>query len=101
MIRHFLLFSFPDEMPEAETAEILREAALLPERIPEISSFHLGETFDAVMPPRWGTCMSMEFEDEAALRRYIDHPAHVTFRDLFRSKVHDRMTHTVRALRGA
>jgi hypothetical protein len=96
MIRHVVLFTFPPEVEAAERAELLRLAARLPQEIAEIRDFHLGDTFDAVMPPRWAHCMSMAFADDAALERYIAHPAHEAFRDRFRGSVHDRITHTAR-----
>jgi hypothetical protein len=96
MIRHIVLFTFPPALEDLERAEVLRAAEHLPEQIDEIRDFHLGEVFDAVMPPRWEHCMSMAFADAGALERYLAHPAHEAFRDRFRACVHDRLTQTVR-----
>jgi hypothetical protein len=96
MIRHFVLFTPPDSIPADELDDLLRAAAALPRSISDIRNFHLGQTFDAVMQPRWAYCLSMEFEDEAALARYVEHDAHRAFRDAFRVAIDDRVTHTAR-----
>lgn len=95
MIRHFVLFNVQPEMPESEFCKMLTLARGLADSIAEIQQCHFGETFDAVMPPTRMYCMSMAFEDIDALNRYLYHPGHIRFKDVFRGSINDRITHTV------
>ncbi|MDO8208912.1 Dabb family protein [Conexibacter sp. CPCC 206217] len=96
MIKHFLLFNAPPQLSQESLAELLLAARHLPQGIEEPRNFQIGAAFAAVTEPRWRFCMSMEFEDEAALQRYTDHPLHLAFRDLLRERIEDRQVQTVR-----
>jgi hypothetical protein len=96
VIKHFLLFNASPGLSEESLAELLLAASRLPQEIPEPQNFQLGEAFEAVMPPRWTFCMSMEFPDDAALDRYTQHPVHLAFRDMLRERIEDKQVQTIR-----
>jgi hypothetical protein len=96
MIKHFLLFNAPPQLSQESLAELLLAARHLPQEIQEPRNFQVGAAFAAVMEPRWRFCMSMEFDDEAALERYTQHPLHLAFRELLLERIEDRQVQTVR-----
>jgi hypothetical protein len=75
VFRHVVLFRWkPGTDPAALTA-LERALAELPGQVPEIESYRFGR--DAGLTAgNFDFAIVAEFADEAAWRRYVDHPAH-------------------------
>jgi Stress responsive A/B Barrel Domain len=75
VFRHVVLFRWkPGTDPAALTA-LERALAELPGQVPEIESYRFGR--DASLTAgNFDFAIVAEFADEAAWRRYVDHPAH-------------------------
>jgi hypothetical protein len=89
MVSHFVLFR-PKADLTAQQEEIFLQAldrALV--GVPAIAraSFGrrriLGRNYDALAPADYEYCAVIEFADEAALRVYLDHPAHEQLAKVF------------------
>ena len=75
MFRHVVLFRWKPGTGAAELAALERALAELPAQVPEIESYRYGR--DAGLTEgNFDFAIVAEFADEAAWRRYVDHPAH-------------------------
>jgi len=75
VLRHVVLFRWKPGTGAAELAALERALAELPAQVPEIRSYQYGR--DAGLTQgTFDFAIVAEFADEAAWRRYVDHPAH-------------------------
>jgi hypothetical protein len=75
VFRHVVLFRWKPGTPAAELTALERALAELPGQVAEIRSYRFGR--DAgLFPGNFDFAIVAEFADEAAWRRYVDHPAH-------------------------
>ncbi len=84
MLKHILLVKFKPGTPREEIERIIAGLRGLPERIPEIRAYEVGEdilhlarSFDLAVVGR--------YDDVAALKRYQEHPEHVPFANALRA----------------
>jgi len=75
MFRHIVLFRWKPGTGAAELAALERALAELPGQVPEIQSYRFGRDAGLVQG-NFDFAIVAEFADEAAWRRYVDHPAH-------------------------
>jgi hypothetical protein len=76
MIRHIVLFKFKDDVSSQEREAFIARLKRLPEQIAEIKEFEVGQ--DITRAPRsYDLALVAVYEDEAALRRYAEHPDHL------------------------
>ena len=83
MIRHIVMFNVRPIATEEEVAAVVKAAKYSLTQIPGVRNLAIGKSFEVVQPPRYQYGLTMEFEDESALRFYIDHPIHQEFRKIF------------------
>ena len=82
MLRHLVLVRFRPEAP-ADTARRAVEAlAALPALIPELRACHPALDVGAD-PDNCPLALVADFDDGAALQRYLEHPAHARVVDEF------------------
>lgn len=75
MFRHVVLFRWQPGTDPGALAALERALAELPAQVPEIRAYRFGR--DAgVASGNFDFAIVAEFADEAAWRRYVDHPAH-------------------------
>lgn len=74
-VRHIVLVDFKPEAPEAEVAAAIARLNTLPGRIPEIRAWQIHETI-ATRNGSFRFALVSEFDDLAAVERYLAHPAH-------------------------
>ena len=98
MIRHIVLFNPRREATAAEIDAVVRAAGAMPDQIPGIRNFAVSTSFEVVQPPRYRYALTMEFDDEAALRAYIAHPVHQRFREIFVPLCEDRQVTSLREI---
>jgi hypothetical protein len=79
MIKHIVMWRLKKEAggkTKAENAKLIKEKlAALPAAIPEILKMEVGINFSS-QETAYDAVLVSEFADEAALNRYVDHPAH-------------------------
>jgi hypothetical protein len=96
VIRHIVLFNPREDAIQAEIDAVIRAARAMPGQIPGVRNFAVSTSFEVVQPPRYRYALTMEFDDEATARAYIDHPVHQRFREIFVPLCADRQVTTLR-----
>lgn len=77
MIRHCVMLSLRPDHDAAALADILRGLATLCDRLSGASGFKAGPNRDFEDKSRaYSTGFTIDFNDEAALRRYAENPDH-------------------------
>ena len=77
MIRHLVLWSFKDAVPQAERDEIVAAGRALGSTVPSVRSLEVGESFSAARAQGYTHVLVGTFEDRAGLAAYNSHPDHV------------------------
>ena len=77
MLRHIVVFKFKDGVTrdDPRVAEVYARLAQLPGRIPEVQSWEQGQNVSG-RDIACDLALFSSFEDQEALQRYSDHPAH-------------------------
>jgi hypothetical protein len=76
MLHHTVLFRWrPGTTPE-RSAQLARRLEALQGVVPEVRAIHAGPNLDA-SASEWPFVLLVIVEDQAALQRYLAHPAHV------------------------
>ncbi|HEU4763377.1 MAG TPA: Dabb family protein [Gemmatimonadales bacterium] len=76
MLHHTVLIRWkPETSPQAQ-CELAGKLLALKGVIPEIRSIHTGVNKDPSTHKEWPFVLLVVVDDLAALKRYIDHPAH-------------------------
>lgn len=75
MLHHTVLIRWKRETSAERQAELAAKLRALKDVIPEIRAIHTGPNLDP-NAPEWPFALLVVVEDLAALKRYIDHPAH-------------------------
>jgi len=76
MLRHVVLLRFRPDAPADTAPRAVEALKTLPARIPEIRAYQPG--LDVVREARsYDVGLIGDFDDRAALARYLAHPAHV------------------------
>jgi len=91
MIRHFVAFSFADDVPEIERQAILDELDRFPSHYPAMRRWASGPNISK-RDPTFTHAFSIEFDQEADLVAYLDSPRHEEFvRERFRPSIARRV----------
>jgi hypothetical protein len=101
VIRHIVLFNPRPDAAQAEIDAVVRAAQAMPGQIPGLRNFAVNTAFEMVQPPRYRYALTMEFDDEATARAYIDHPVHQRFREIFVPLCAERQVTTLREVGAA
>lgn len=75
--RQVLLLRWKPGAALTRRAEVLAAALALSSQVPEVISVSAGE--DRGTDDTWDAVISIDFQDEAGWRRYLEHPAHRSF----------------------
>lgn len=85
MLHHIILWKIKEEKSAEEKEEIKKAAKKhlegLKEQIPEIQKIHV--QIEALSTSTCDLMLDSEFADEAALKIYANHPAHVAVADSY------------------
>jgi hypothetical protein len=77
LIHHTVLLRWKPTTSAARQAELAAELVALRHVIPEIRSITTGPNLDPTSAGEWPFILEVQVDDLAALKRYVEHPAHV------------------------
>ena len=89
MLAHVLFFRVRDDVPADERKSLIDAWAKALREIPSIVRAHvgtrvrIGREYEQLMRADYPYAAVIEFEDEAGLRAYLDHPAHADMANRF------------------
>lgn len=78
-LQHIVLFSFPDDLTSEDDHEIRRQVASWREEIGTVGRLRFGKDLTGARTRGYQYLLYTEFEDEAALAAYREHPTHQRF----------------------
>lgn len=78
-LQHVVLFSFPDELSEADEREMRRQVGDWPHRIGGMTAVRFGRALWSERTRGYQYLLYTEFPDVEALRAYQSHPVHQDF----------------------
>lgn len=77
VLRHIVMYKFKDEIKEPQIQEVISAFSDLPKKIDGIVGFEHGPNVSTEGKSDGLTyCFVVSFENEAALAKYLKHPAH-------------------------
>ena len=83
MIAHVVLFAPKPDLPDAERGAVLEGLTAAAADIPSIRRFRVGRRvrhglpgYEQAMPVDFEYVVMIEFDDEAGLHTYLQHPSH-------------------------
>lgn len=76
MLRHVVMVNFKAEMGQRERGEFAKQAAGTLAQIPGAKNIVLGQALEVEGPARYSAALFIDFEDDAALKTYLEHPLH-------------------------
>jgi hypothetical protein len=97
MLAHVLLFRVRDEVPADERKALVDAWTKALRDIPSIRRAHVGKRvrigreYEQLMRNDYPYAAVIEFENEAGLRAYLDHPAHADMANRFFAVVTDAL----------
>jgi len=92
MLRHVVMVNFKAEMGQRERDEFAKKAAETLAQIPGAKNIILGQALEVGGPARYGAALFIDFEDEAALKAYLEHPLHKVVAGLMPSLFSESLT---------
>lgn len=78
-LQHIVLFSFPDDLTPGDDAEMRRQVASWHKGIGTMGRLRFGKDITGARTRGYQYLLYTEFEDEAALTTYREHPIHQEF----------------------
>jgi hypothetical protein len=78
-LQHIVLFSFPNELSEADDADMRRQVEAWPAEVGGMTAIRLGRSFNEERTRGYQYLLYTEFPDQAALVAYQQHPVHQQF----------------------
>jgi heme-degrading monooxygenase HmoA len=78
-LQHVVLFKYPQELSDADTAEMRRQIEAWPGAIPGFRALRFGRDLTDERTRGHQYLLYTEFDDEAALHTYQQHPVHQEF----------------------
>ena len=77
VIRHLVLWSFKDDVPQAERDAIVAAGRALGSTVPSLRSLEVGESFSGARAQGYTHVLVGTFDDRAGLAAYETNPDHV------------------------
>lgn len=77
-VRHVVMFTWDESVPESHAAEVSAALAELPREIPEIASYVFGPDL-AIVEGNFDYAVVADFDDREAFLTYRNHPVHQQF----------------------
>jgi hypothetical protein len=78
-LQHIVLFSFPDDLSEADEKEMRRQVETWPAQVGGMTSIRFGRSINEERTRGYQYLLYTEFPDQAALVAYQQHPVHQRF----------------------
>lgn len=78
-LQHIVLFSFPADLSDEDDRDMRRQVSSWADEIATIERLRFGKDITGARSRGYQYLLYSEFEDEAALAQYRDHPSHQQF----------------------
>jgi hypothetical protein len=78
-LQHIVLFSFPDELSEADAADMRGQVAAWPDAIGGMTRLRFGTDLIGARTNSYSRLLYMEFAGTDELKAYQQHPVHQAF----------------------
>jgi len=76
MLRHVVLANFKAEVGQRERDEFAKKATETLAQVPGTKNIIMGQASEVQGKARYGVALFVDFENEAALKNYLEHPIH-------------------------
>ena len=76
MIKHMVMLKFKPEVSQEQRAEFGKMSVGELGQIPGVKNLIMGGAFAVVGKPLYNVALLMDFDDEAQLKAYLEHPTH-------------------------
>ena len=76
MIRHVIMLKFKLEVSQEQQAELGKTSVEALEQIPGVKNIIAGPALDIEGKPVCDAAVFIDFDDEAKLKAYLEHPVH-------------------------
>lgn len=76
MIKHIVMVNFKPELSSEQATEAIKKMLEALSQIPGVKNLTAGQGIGVIKPPPYATVMLIDFDDEAQLKAYLEHPTH-------------------------
>jgi quinol monooxygenase YgiN len=76
MLRHIVMLNFKPEFSQKERGEFIAKSAQGLAQIPGTHNVIIGEASEVQGKARYDIALFVDFDNEAALQTYLEHPTH-------------------------
>jgi quinol monooxygenase YgiN len=76
MLRHVVLANFKAEVGQRERDEFAKKATETLAQVPGTKNIIMGQASEVQGKARYSVALFIDFENEAALKNYLEHPIH-------------------------
>lgn len=76
MLRHVVMVNFKAEVGQRERDEFAKKAGETLAQVPGTKNIIMGQASEVQGKARYGAALFVDFENEAALKNYLEHPIH-------------------------
>ena len=76
MIKHIIMVKFKPEVSQDQQAEFAKTSVEALGQIPGVKSIIAGQALDIEGKPAYNGALFIDFDDEAKLKAYLEHPIH-------------------------
>jgi quinol monooxygenase YgiN len=76
VLRHVIMVNFKAEVGQGERDEFAKKAAETLAQVPGTKNIIMGQASEVQCKARYCAALFIDFENEAALKNYLEHPIH-------------------------
>ena len=76
MVKHVVMVKFKPEVTQEQQAEFAKMSVGALVQIPGVKSIVAGQALDIEGKPAYNAVLFIDFDDEAKLKAYLEHPTH-------------------------
>jgi hypothetical protein len=76
MIKHIVMLKFKPEVSQEQKAELAKTSVGVLGQIPGVKNIIAGRALDIEGKPAYDGAVFIDFDDEAKLKAYLEHPVH-------------------------
>jgi quinol monooxygenase YgiN len=76
MLRHVVMVNFKAEVGQRERDEFTKKATETLAQVPGTKNIIMGQASEVQCKARYSVALFIDFENEAAMKKYFEHPGH-------------------------
>jgi quinol monooxygenase YgiN len=76
MIKHVVMANFKAEIGQRERDEFAKKVKETLAKVPGVRNVIIGQALKGASKPRYDGALFVDFDNEAALKGYLEHPVH-------------------------